>query len=38
MSTEQPPKKKTRPPFKPTREQRDFILKKAGMNLSATDK
>ena len=37
MSTEQPPKKKTRPPFKPTREQREFVNRMAGTRMTVTD-
>jgi AcrR family transcriptional regulator len=37
MSTEQSPKKKTRPPFVPTQQQRDYINEMAGMHMSVTD-
>jgi hypothetical protein len=37
MSTEQPPKKKTRPPFKPTREQHEFVNRMAGTRMTVTD-
>ena len=37
MSTNKPAKKKTRPPFVPTQEQRDFIDEMAGMHMTVTD-
>ena len=37
MSTEQPPKKKTRPPFVPTQQQREFVSRMSGMRMTVTD-
>ena len=37
MSAEQPPKKKTRPPFVPTQQQREFVSRMSGMRMTVTD-